>query len=175
MAENLPRPITVVLNSWFFFPHSTMQSHPASILTTGMFNFFTGTKEKWFSSLKSTTQCVGWTVGKNVSCWHLTLYVVVMERGLAYYIFTSECKSGSVYLRVTQEASVMAKVCCTLNCAVALHVQFVVPTFEFVHWQSNCQLVGIFQLSVSMLRCRIYCLSQSCSDSSQCAQRSGTR
>ena len=74
-------------------------------LSTGMFNFFTGTKERLFSSVKSTTQCVGWTVWKKI-----LVVATHMERGLVHQVFTLEGKSGSVYIPVTQQASVMAKV-----------------------------------------------------------------
>jgi len=49
-----------------------MQSHPASILATGMLNFFTGTKENFFLSEINNAVC-RLDCGKNVSCWHLTL------------------------------------------------------------------------------------------------------
>ena len=40
----------------------------------------------------------------------LSVVDTYIERGLVHQVFTSEGKSGSVYIPVTQEASVMAKV-----------------------------------------------------------------
>ena len=130
MAENLPTPITVALNSCFFFPHSTMQSHPAFNWNVQLLHWHQG--KVVFLSEMNNTVC-------RLDCWK-EIVATHMERGLVHQVFTLEVKSGSVYIPVTQEASVMAKVhsimakVCIFNCAVTLHIQFVVHTFRGWLW-----------------------------------------
>ena len=108
MAENLPTSITVALNSCFFFPHSTMQSHPASILSTGRFNFFTGTKEKLLSSVKSTTQVCRLDCRKvKMSVVDTWLYSSCGAWLSTLCIYFRGQEHMSVYIQEIQEASVI--------------------------------------------------------------------
>ena len=125
MAENLPTPITVALNSCFFFPHSTMQSHPALTLSTGMFNYWHQGKVVFLSEIDNTV-CRFDCKKKTISCWHL-------HRA---WLSTPSIHFGGQE-RVCVHTSDTRSFCHgkgTFNCAVTLHIQFVLHTFRGWLW-----------------------------------------